>query len=122
MDRIFGVDIGEARLDLFRLASGRRLVVANHAEAIAGLEDWLELGCRVVMGASGGHERLVHRLLTGRGVEAAVVNPARVRHFAKASGLLAKTDRLDAAAIARYGAFARPQPTPVRAEARAVLA
>lgn len=122
MDRIVGVDIGKARLDLFCLASGRRLAVANHAEGIAGLAGWLEPGCRVVMEASGGYERLLHRLLTERGVEAAVVNPARVRHFAKASGLLAKTDRLDAAAIARYGAFAQPRPTPVRAGARAVLA
>ena len=39
-----------------------------------------------------------------------------------ASGLLAKTDRLDAAVIARYGAFAKPAPTPVRAGAREALA
>lgn len=53
---------------------------------------------------------------------AAVVNAARVRHFAQASGLLAKADRLDAAAIARCGAFAKPVPTPLRDGARAVLA
>ena len=74
------------------------------------------------MEASGGYERLVHRLLTERGIKAAVVNALRVRQFAKAAGLLAKTDRLDAAVIARYGAFAKPAPTPVRAGAREALA
>lgn len=74
------------------------------------------------MEASGGYERLAHRLLTGRGIAAAVVNAQRVRQFAKGSGLLAKTDRLDAAVIARYGAFAKPAPTPVRAGAREQLA
>ena len=86
------------------------------------------------MEASGGYERRLHRHVTERGIKAAIVNPARVRRFAKASGLLAKpvlrqrtaltggTDRLDAAAIARYGAFARPAPTPVLAGSRQALA
>ena len=74
------------------------------------------------MEASGGYERLAHRLLTELGRKTAVVNALRVRQFAKASGLLAKTDRLDAAVIARYGAFAKPAPTLVRAGAREQLA
>jgi transposase len=65
------------------------------------------------MAASGGYERLPHRLLGGRAVPVAVVNAARVRDFGRASGRLAETDRLDAELIARYGAFARPAPTPV---------
>ena len=117
-----GIDISKARLDVFCLASGRRCVVANDAAGVAELAGWLEPGSLVVMEASGGYERLVHRLLTERGIRAAVVNALRVRQFAKATGLLAKTDRLDAAAIARYGAFARPAPTPVRAGAREALA
>jgi len=76
----------------------------------------------VVTEASGGYERPAHRLLTERGIAVAVVNPARVRHFAKAGGVLAETDRLDAAVIARYGAFARSAPTPVRDGPRAALA
>ena len=89
---------------------------------VAELAGWLEPGSLVVMEASGGYERLVHRLLAERGIKAAVVNALRVRQFAKAAGLLAKTDRLDAAVIARYGAFAKPAPTPVRAGAREALA
>ncbi len=122
MDRVVGVDISKARLDVCCLASGRRLAVPSDAAGIARLAAWLEPGSLVVMEASGGYERLAHRLLTERGQEAAVVNALRVRQFAKAGGLLAKTDRLDAQVIARYGAFARPLPTPVREGAREALA
>jgi transposase len=121
MDRVVGVDISKARLDVFCLSSGRRLAVGNDAEGVGELAGWLEPGSLVVMEASGGYERLAHRLLTERGVKAALVNALRVRQFAKASGLLAKTDQLDAAVIARYGAFAKPPPTPLRAGAREAL-
>jgi transposase len=122
MDRVVGIDISKARLDVFCEVSGRRLAVANDAAGVAELAGWLEPGSLVVMEASGGYERLVHRLLTGHGIKACVVNALRVRQFAKGAGLLAKTDRLDAAVIARYGAFAKPVPTPVRAGAREALA
>ena len=122
MDQVVGIDISKARLDAFCVVSGRRLAVGNDAAGVAKLVGWLEPGTLVVMEASGGYERLAHRLLTERGAKAAIVNALRVRQFAKASGLLAKTDRLDAAVIARYGAFARPAPTPLRAGAREALA
>jgi transposase len=122
MDRIVGIDVGKARLDAYCLERQRRLAVGNDATGIEQLVAWLPPGSLVVMEASGGYERSAHRLLTARGIKAAVVNPARVRHFAKASGVLAKTDRLDAAVIARYGAFARPAPTPVRDGRREAVA
>lgn len=122
MDRIVGIDVSKARLDAYCLERQRRLAVGNDATGIEQLVAWLTPGSLVVMEASGGYERLAHRLLTARGIKAAVVNPARVRHFAKASGVLAKTDRLDAAVIARYGAFARPAPTPLRDGSREAVA
>ena len=122
MDRIVGIDVSKARLDAYCLERQRRLAVGNDATGIEQLVAWLTPGSLVVMEASGGYERLAHRLLTARGIKAAVVNPARVRHFAKASGVLAKTDRLDAAVIARYGAFAHPAPTPVRGGRREAVA
>jgi transposase len=122
MDRIVGIDVSKTRLDAYCLVRQRRLAVGNDATGIEQLAAWLTPGSLVVMEASGGYERLAHRLLTARGIKAAVVNPARVRHFAKASGVLAKTDRLDAAVIARYGAFAHPAPTPVRDGRREAVA
>jgi transposase len=120
MDRVIGIDVSKARLDVHDLADGARLAVANDAAGIAALADRLGLGPQdlLVMEASGGYERAAHRWLSERGLKVAIVNAARVRDFARASGLLAKTDRLDAAVIARYGAFARPAPTPLPTGAR----
>ena len=117
-----GIDVSKAHLDGFCLASGRRLAATNDAQGIGKLALWLEPGSLVMMEASASRERLAHRLLVERRHKTAVVNALRVRQFAKASGLLAKTDRLDAAAIARTGAFAKPAPTSVRARAREQLA
>jgi transposase len=124
MEHMIGIDVSKARLDVYRLEDGRRLAVGNDAAGIAALADRLDLGARdlVVMEASGGYERLPHRLLSDRGVRVAVVNAARVRDFARASGRLAKTDRVDAEMIARYGAFAGPAPTPRLGGARQALA
>ena len=83
-------------------------------------------GCLVVMEASGGYERTAHRALVAQGVLAAIVNPKRVRDFARGMGLEAKTDRVDARLIARYGAVMRPAatplPDPARLELREILA
>lgn len=122
MQRIIGVDVSKARLDVYRLDDERRLAVGNDAAGVARLAAWAGDGALVVMEASGGYERLAQRLLGERKIDAAIVNAKRVRDFARASGLLAKTDRLDAAIIARYGLFARPAPTPVRGLARQELA
>jgi transposase len=100
------------------------LAVGNDAGGIAALADQLGLDPPdlVVMEASCGYEWLPHRLLSERGLRVALVNAARVRDFARASGRLAKTDRVDAEVIARYGAFARPAPTPLLTGARQILA
>jgi transposase len=124
MERVIGIDVSKMRLDVYSLADGRRLVVGNDAAGIAALADQLGLSARdlLVMEASGGYERTAQRHLSARGLRVAIVNAARVRDFARASGCLAKTDRVDAAVIARYGAFARPAPTPLVTGARQVLA
>jgi transposase len=119
---IVGIDIGKQRLDAYCLRRQQHHAFDHDSAGVKRLLAWLEPGSLVVTEASGGYERRLHQRLTERGIEAAVVNPARVRHFAKASGLLAKTDRLDAAAIARYGAFAEPAPAPVPAGSRQALA
>lgn len=122
MARIIGVDVSKARLDVYRLDDERRLAVGNDPAGIARLAAWASHDALVVMEASGGYERLAHRLLAERDIDTAIVNAKRVRDFARAGGLLAKTDRLDAAVIARYGDFARPAPTAPRDPARQELA
>ncbi len=59
---------------------------------------------RVVLEATGGYERLLVAALAAANLPVVVVNPRQVRDFAKALGQLAKTDRIDAAVLARFAA------------------
>ena len=62
------------------------------------------------MEATGGFETIVAAGLAAAGLPLAVVNPRQIRAFAQALGLRAKTDALDAAAIARFAEAVRPEP------------
>ena len=126
--QVVGLDVSKAWLDGYAPATGRRFRVSNDP---AGIEDMLRSAagwsdCLMVMEASGGYERTAHRALVAQGVLAAIVNPKRVRDFARGMGLEAKTDRVDAKVIARYGAVMRPAatpaPDPARLELREILA
>jgi transposase len=121
--QIVGLDVGKAWLDGYLPGSGRRLRVSHDAAGIRALVRSLgdRAACLVVMEASGGYERTAHRELVAQGVLAAVVNPKRVRDFARGMGLEAKTDRVDAKLIARYGEVMRPAATPAPDPARAEL-
>jgi transposase len=104
-----GLDVSKARLDSF-VPGGKPRTDSNNAQGHADLIKHL---CslpnpRVICEASGGYERAVVTTLLKAGVGVCVVPPARVRHFALAEGLLAKTDRIDAALLARYGDKIRP--------------
>ncbi len=68
----------------------------------------LKPGDVAVMEATGGYERLCARTLRAKGFAVAVVNPADVAHFRKGLGLQAKTDAIDAKALARFGEVRQP--------------
>ena len=123
MQQVIGLDVSKDFLDGHVAGTGRRLRVANDPSGIARLVHELgtSSGCLVVMEASGGYERLAHRELVAKGVVTAIVNPKRVRDFARGMGQEAKTDRIDAAVIAHYGTVRRPAPTPPPEPARAEL-
>ena len=70
----------------------------------------------MVLEATGGFELTVAAALAGAGLPLAVVNPRQVRDFARATGRLAKTDALDAEAIARFAEAIRPEPRPLAGE------
>jgi transposase len=67
----------------------------------------------VVLEATGGFERTVVGALAAAGLAVAVVNPRQVRDFARATGTLAKTDRIDASILARFAEAVRPAPKPL---------
>jgi transposase len=121
--QVVGLDVSKAWLDGYLTHSGRRVRVSNDAAGIQELVRTLgdTAGCLVVMEASGGYERTAYRELLAQGVLAAIVNPKRVRDLARGMGLEAKTDRVDARIIARYGAISQPAPTPLPDPARTAL-
>jgi transposase len=105
-----GIDVSKHRLDVCVLPSGDRLSVANSREGIRKLKRWLigfDLG-RVVVESTGKWHRPVWRSLYASGYPVVMINPFQVRMFAMALGILAKTDRLDAAVLARFAAAINP--------------
>ena len=113
-----GIDVSKAWLDVHVLPGGQTRRVANSREGIRQLKRWLgpfDLAL-VVLEATGKWHRPTHRSLHASGIPVAVVDPYRVRMFAKAQGVLAKTDRLDARLLAQFAAVMDPVRRPPRAE------
>lgn len=118
----FGVDVSKRFLDLAG-GGGAPLRFANSSQGCAQLIAHLRArpAAGIVMEATGGFEQGALRALIEAGLPAAIVNPARVRAFAQATGRLAKTDRIDAEALAAFGAYMRPAPSILPDAARAEL-
>jgi transposase len=113
MSQFIGIDVSKAQLDVAQ-HNGCNFAVENTEADIGRLCERLKALCPelVVMEASGGYERLCVAALAACGLPVALVNPRQVREFARATGVLAKTDRLDARVLAHFAAAVRP---PVRA-------
>ncbi len=114
-----GLDVSMEYVDFFFSTeqvslNGR---VPRQSEALRSLAEQLrDAGAElVILEATGGFEALPWSLLENAGLSVAVVNPRRVRHFARSLGLQAKTDRLDAILLAQFGERLRPVPTPLPA-------
>ena len=100
-----GIDVAQEALDVALRPSGERWRVAHDA---AGLEQLVAAlaalaPARVVLEATGGLELELVAALSAAALPVVVVNPRQVRDFAHATGTLAKTDALDAAALAHFG-------------------
>lgn len=112
-----GIDVSKEWLDAHLLPSGQTWHVSTQA---ADLEAWVEqlppALTLVVMEASGGLETVVAGMLARRQLPVAVVNPRQVRDFARAMGLLAKSDALDARAIALFAQRVQPVPRALKGE------
>ena len=94
-----GLDIAKASLQLH--LQGQFFDFANSPEGHAQLCKRLAVvpGVHVICEATGGYERAAVAALHVGSVPVSVINPARVRYFARASGILAKTDPIDAAVL-----------------------
>lgn len=118
MQLTIGVDISKDHLDVCRWPDGVIRRFANDLRGHRALLAWLGEGevARVVYEPTGPYHRGLERALAGAGLPLAKVNPRQARRFAEATGKLAKTDRADAAMLARMGALLEPEPRPVASE------
>ena len=111
---VVGVDVAKAELVVATGSTGAIVTRANDESGVRALvEELLPLAPeRVILEATGGYELLCVSLLAAAQLPVVVVNPRQVREFAKATGQLAKTDRIDAQVLALFGERVQP---PVRA-------
>jgi transposase len=107
-----GIDVAKAQRDIALRPSGERWAVPNAASGVATLVAQLQVRhpTLIVLEATGGLERAVTSALATAGLPVVVVNPRQVREVARATGQLAKTDALDARALAHFADVIRPTP------------
>ncbi|MDG6689955.1 transposase [Staphylococcus aureus] len=100
---VIGCDLSRALIDICELPSGRIGQIANTPDAIAVWLDTLDHDVRVVFEATSGCDGDLIAALATRGHPFSRVNPRQAREFARATGTLAKTDRVDARVLAQMG-------------------
>jgi len=122
-----GIDVAQAHLDACVLPGAERRQVPNTPEGLRDLIAWLRPFAiqHIVLEATGGYETHAAVELAHANFPVSVINPRQVRDFARAQGILAKTDQIDAAVLARFAAFLpyanRPLPTPQAQELDALV-
>jgi transposase len=120
-----GIDVSKSHLDVAASPTGETLRAEHTPEGMGQVLEFLRGRpggvSLIVREATGGYERPLAASLGAAGLPLAVVTPRQVREFARATGRLAKTDALDAAALALFAERVRPDPRPLpEADARAL--
>lgn len=105
-----GIDVSKGTLDVYLRPSGEEFQVSNQESGIAELVRRLQKFeiQQVIVESTGGLELEVAQALQDAGMAISIINPRQGRDFAKASGKLAKTDRIDAAVLAHFGEAIQP--------------
>lgn len=124
-----GIDVAKDELVIFFDGNESSISIANTQSALSELvEVWQAFPQlqRIVIEASGGYETLAVSILANGKLPVSLVNPKRVRDFAKGLGKLAKTDRIDAALLAVFGQMSLPPlyllPSPEQAQLAELVA
>lgn len=110
--------MSKAQLDVMLRPTAECFSQSNDEAGVATLVARLQESspALVVLEATGGYERTCAAALAAAGLPVAVVNPRQVRDFAKSTGLLEKTDRLDAGVLALFAERVRPEVRPLKSE------
>lgn len=118
-----GIDVALDKLDLARSDSRQLLSTANDTQGIHQIVQTLRAAtpALIVIEATGGIEQPLVNALLEADLPVALVNPAHVRHFAKALGILAKTDRIDAQVLQLFAQKASPRLLEKRSKNRSEL-
>jgi transposase len=113
-----GIDVSKAELQVAMRPEGKSMTFANTEDGIALLIEFLKPLCPslVVLEATGGLEISLVNAMAVKELPVVVVNARQVRDFAKATGKLAKTDRIDAEVIAQFADALRPPVRPLKDE------
>lgn len=118
-----GIDVSKAVLDVALRPTGERFSAANDDVGIRSVLERLRShpSVLVVLEATGGFENALVAALGTADVSVVVANPRQIRDFARATGQLAKTDRIDAEILALFAERVRPEPRPLPDEAAQAL-
>ena len=113
MNDTIGIDVSKDTLDVHRLSDGKHIRFRNNGPGLRDLGRWVgRQAVRIVYEATGRYHRELERTLGSAGHGLVKVNPRRARRFAEATGQDAKTDRVDAALLARMGLVLDLEATP----------
>lgn len=107
-----GIDVSKAKLDIFFLPSGETIEVSNDKRGFCSLLKKLQkkyIVKQIIIEHTGNYQKAVVEFLQKHSFAVSVVNPGNVRNFAKAIGILAKTDKIDAYVLAKYGDVVCPE-------------
>lgn len=117
-DVFMGVDVSKDTLDVAVRPTGEEMSFANTEDGVSAMRDFIQSFSPrlIVLEATGGWEAVGVSVLAAKGLPVVVVNPRQVRNFAKAMGLLAKTDKIDARTIARFAEAVKPEVRPLKGE------
>jgi transposase len=117
-DCFIGLDVSKDTLELAVRPTEERKTFANQEDGLSLMIDFIKpFSPRlIVLEATGGLEKAAVCACAVAGLPVVVVNPRQVRDFAKAKGILAKTDKIDAGVIAQFAEAIRPEIRPLKAE------
>lgn len=119
-ERFVGIDVSKDLLDVAVAPDGQAQEYGNDEEGIRQLVEDLQARAPalIVLEATGNLELPVAAALTAASLQVAIINPRQARDFAKAMGRLAKTDKIDAAALAEFAQRVEPPARPIPSQQR----
>jgi transposase len=117
-ERNVGIDIGKSMLDMCIFEVDIYTQYPNTSEGVRQLLKQLSRYkvTRIVVEATGGYERALVEACADKELPLIIIQPMQVRQFAKAQGIIAKTDKLDSRLIAQFGAVMKPEPKPLNSK------